>query len=128
MYISTKMTSRDGSEGLDYLGAVVRVECKIETIGRDAKYNLRYVVSSRHNGEKCKRRLKQGYGITLVAFSANLVWTALQWALKIERIIGEVGARAVAKVASLLLAAIAVTMIRMGVEDALSRYWYRPAR
>jgi multiple antibiotic resistance protein len=71
----------------------------------------------------------QGYVITLFAFSANLllVWTALRWAHKIEGAIGEAGARAVAKVASLLLAAIAVTMIRMGVEDALSRYWHAPA-
>lgn len=41
----------------------------------------------------------QGYGITLVAFSANLplVSTALQRAHKIERAIAEAGARAVAR-------------------------------
>jgi small neutral amino acid transporter SnatA (MarC family) len=50
-----------------------------------------------------------------------LVWAALKWAYKIEREIGEPGARAVAKVASLLLASIAVTMIRMGITDTLSR-------
>jgi multiple antibiotic resistance protein len=72
----------------------------------------------------------QGHGVTLLAFTINLllVWTALQWAHKIERTIGEAGARAVAKVASLLLACIAVTMIRIGVEDALSRYLYRPQK
>lgn len=63
----------------------------------------------------------QGYGITLIAFAVNLglVWAALRWAAMIERIIGEAGARAVAKVANLLLAAIAVTMIRTGLTDAL---------
>jgi multiple antibiotic resistance protein len=65
----------------------------------------------------------QGYGLTLLAFTINLllVWAALRWACKIEQAIGEAGARAVAKVSSLLLASIAVTMIRTGITDALSR-------
>jgi multiple antibiotic resistance protein len=68
----------------------------------------------------------QGYGITLLAFTTNLVlvWAALHWAYRIERVIGEAGARAVAKVASLLLASIAVTMIRTGLTDALLRGWH----
>jgi multiple antibiotic resistance protein len=59
----------------------------------------------------------EGYGVTLTAFAANLVlvWAALRWARQIERVLGEAGARAIAKVASLLLAAIGVTMIRRGL-------------
>lgn len=59
----------------------------------------------------------EGYAVTLAAFGANLVlvWAALRWAAAIERVLGEAGARAVAKVASLLLAAIGVTMMRRGL-------------
>jgi multiple antibiotic resistance protein len=64
----------------------------------------------------------QGYGITLVAFALNLAlaWAVLRWASVIERVLGEAGARAVAKVAHLLLAAIGVTFIRRGVLAALA--------
>lgn len=60
-----------------------------------------------------------GYLVTLVAFSVNLVlvWVTLRWARQIGRALGEAGARAVAKVASLLLAAIGVTMMRRGLAD-----------
>lgn len=66
----------------------------------------------------------QGYMVTLFAFTANLilVWVALRWAAAIERVIGEAGARAVAKVANLMLAAIGVTMIRTGLQDSLSLF------
>lgn len=59
----------------------------------------------------------EGYALTLVAFGVTLalVWAVLRWARWIERVVGEAGARAVAKVASLLLAAIGVMMIRTGV-------------
>lgn len=62
-----------------------------------------------------------GYAITLVAFALNLalVWLALRWASVVVRLIGEAGARAVAKVFGLLLAAIGVTLIRRGLEQVL---------
>lgn len=62
-----------------------------------------------------------GYAITLVAFAVNLalVWLALRWASVVVRLIGEAGARAVAKVFGLLLAAIGVTLIRRGLEQVL---------
>src|SRR5919197_4512704 len=63
----------------------------------------------------------QGYLLALLAFGVNLVlvWAALHWASLIVRAIGEAGARAVAKVFELLLAAIGVTLVRRGVELAL---------
>ena len=62
----------------------------------------------------------QGYLLARLAFGLNLVlvWVALRWASLIVRVIGEAGARAVAKVFELLLAAIGVTLIRRGVEMA----------
>jgi multiple antibiotic resistance protein len=62
-----------------------------------------------------------GYLLALLAFGVNLVlvWVALRWASLIVRVIGEAGARAVAKVFALLLAAIGVTLVRRGVELAL---------
>jgi multiple antibiotic resistance protein len=64
----------------------------------------------------------EGYLVALAAFAANLLlaWAALHWAPGIERVIGEAGSRAVAKVASLLLAAIGVTMVRTGLETILT--------
>lgn len=64
-----------------------------------------------------------GYAVTLTAFALNLiiVWVVLRWAPVIGRILGEAGARAIAKVSNLLLAAIAVTFIRQGVTAALGR-------
>jgi multiple antibiotic resistance protein len=63
----------------------------------------------------------QGYATTGVAFILNLaiVWVALRWAFFIERVLGEAGSQAVAKVSNLLLAAIAVMMIRLGIVAAL---------
>lgn len=63
----------------------------------------------------------QGYLLALLAFGVNLVlvWMVLRWASLIVRVIGEAGARAVAKVFALLLAAIGVTLVRRGVELAL---------
>jgi multiple antibiotic resistance protein len=63
-----------------------------------------------------------GYPATILAFVLNLVIVsvALRWASTIERAVTEAGARAVAKVASLLLAAIAVAMIRTGMTGALT--------
>jgi multiple antibiotic resistance protein len=62
-----------------------------------------------------------GYLLALLAFGVNLAlaWMALRWASLIVKVIGEAGARAVAKVFQLLLAAIGVTLVRRGVELAL---------
>lgn len=64
----------------------------------------------------------QGYALTLLAFSFNLVlvWVALRWASAVVRAIGVGGAQALAKVFGLLLAAIGVTLIRRGLELVLS--------
>jgi len=63
------------------------------------------------------------YGLifTAVALAVNLfiVWIAFIWSEQIVRYIGENGARGISKVVSLLLAAIAVMMIRRGLEGLL---------
>jgi multiple antibiotic resistance protein len=63
-----------------------------------------------------------GYATTLIAFALNLlvVWTTLHWGSSIGRFIGDAGARAAAKVANVLLAAIAVAFIRRGIVAALA--------
>ena len=64
-----------------------------------------------------------GYTMTLIAFALNLVivWAALRWASVIGRVLGEAGSRAISKVFSLVLAAIAVTFVRQGVMAAWTR-------
>ena len=64
----------------------------------------------------------RGYLVTLVAFVLNLaiVWAALRWAALVGRLLGDAGARAVAKVFALVLAAIGVTFIRRGLMAALA--------
>lgn len=59
-----------------------------------------------------------GVFITAIALAANLfiVWSAFTWSETIVRYIGENGAKGISKVVSLLLAAIAVMMIRSGLE------------
>ncbi len=59
-----------------------------------------------------------GFTVTATALLANLllVWIVFTWSDTIVRILGENGARGVSKVISLLLAAIAVMMIRRGIE------------
>lgn len=63
-----------------------------------------------------------GYLVTVVSFLLNLaiVWAALRWAWLLRRVLGDAGSRAVAKVFTLLLAAIAVTFIRRGLLAALA--------
>jgi multiple antibiotic resistance protein len=63
----------------------------------------------------------RGYVTTGVAFILNLaiVWVTLRWAFFVQRLLGEAGAQAVGKVSNLLLAAIAVMMIRIGIVAAL---------
>jgi multiple antibiotic resistance protein len=64
-----------------------------------------------------------GYALTVIAYVLNLVivWAALRWASLVGRLLGEAGGRAITKVLSLVLAAIAVTFIRRGVMSALTR-------
>lgn len=62
-----------------------------------------------------------GYRVTLVALVLNLlvVWLVLWQASSIARFLGDAGSKAFSKVASLLLAAIAVMMIRTGLSELL---------
>ncbi len=63
-----------------------------------------------------------GYGWTIVSLVANMlvVWLAFRHAPVVIRVMGRAGSRAVAKVISLFLAAIAVMMIRSGIEGMLA--------
>ena len=65
----------------------------------------------------------QGYLMTVAGFGLNLVivWTALRWAALIGRVLGDAGCRAITKILSLVLAAIAVTFVRRGLMAALGR-------
>jgi len=60
-----------------------------------------------------------GYRVTLAALVLNLliVWLALWQANSIARFLGDAGSKAFSKVASLLLTAIAVMMIRTGLSE-----------
>jgi multiple antibiotic resistance protein len=59
-----------------------------------------------------------GYGPTLAALAANLVLVVLAFAgsESLGRLIGAMGLRAISKIVSMLLAAIAVAMIRQGLK------------
>ncbi len=64
-----------------------------------------------------------GVGLTLFSFIINLLitWLVFAYAESLTHLLGKGGSRALSKIASLLLAAIAVMMIRKGVvETALS--------
>ncbi len=60
-----------------------------------------------------------GFGPTLLALLLNMgvVWLGFRFAPAIYRIMGEAGALAFAKVASLFLAGIAIMMIRVGIQS-----------
>ena len=60
-----------------------------------------------------------GYTITFLALGANLVLVSLafHFADALGRAIGSTGLRAISKIIALLLAAIAVSMIRMGLKN-----------
>jgi multiple antibiotic resistance protein len=62
-----------------------------------------------------------GYIPTIISLIVNLVfaWLVFSRAALVIRVLGEGGAKGVGKVISLLLAAIAVMMIRMGITDIL---------
>jgi multiple antibiotic resistance protein len=57
-----------------------------------------------------------GYGMTLLALAVNLGLVALAFAQseRLERLIGQTGLRAISKIIALLLAAIAVHIVRRG--------------
>jgi hypothetical protein len=61
--------------------------------------------------------------MTTLALLLNLVIAFLLFYFSgtVERLIGPNGAKAIAKIASLLLAAIAVMMIRVGIFDVISK-------
>ena len=65
-----------------------------------------------------------GYLMTVAGFGLKnlvIVWTALRWAALIGRVLGDAGCRAITKILSLVLAAIAVTFVRRGLMAALGR-------
>lgn len=66
-----------------------------------------------------------GMSLTILSFVANLiiVWVVFIYAGTISNIIGKAGSKAVAKIASLLLAVIAVMMMRKGVFDAIKYFF-----
>lgn len=63
-----------------------------------------------------------GYFAAVVALLANLilVWIVFRNAVFVIKLLGEAGAKASAKIASILMAAIAVMMIRLGVVGMIS--------
>lgn len=64
----------------------------------------------------------QGVGPTVLSFVINLLiaWLVFAFADSITRVLGKAGSKAVSKIASLLLAAIAVMMMRSGVIETVS--------
>jgi multiple antibiotic resistance protein len=62
-----------------------------------------------------------GYPVTLVAFAGNmlLAYLALRNADRLGRLLGEAGSEAIAKVASLFLAAFGVSLVRRGLDGWL---------
>ena len=65
-----------------------------------------------------------GYWITLVALVINygIAWVLLRQCSHIQRVIGKDGTVVLSKIAALLLCAIAVSMIRSGVFDAIRAF------
>jgi len=64
----------------------------------------------------------QGVAPTVLSFVINLViaWFVFAFADSITRVLGKAGSKAVSKIASLLLAAIAVMMMRSGIIETVS--------
>jgi len=64
-----------------------------------------------------------GFTVTVCALGLNLliIWLAFLWSDSIMKYLGENGSRGISKVISLLLAAIAVMMIRRGIEGIFMR-------
>ncbi len=72
--------------------------------------------------------LLDSYGpvITVLSFVINLLitWGVFYYAAAISDFLGKAGSKAFSKIASLLLAAIAVMMIRKGLVDSISAFFY----
>jgi multiple antibiotic resistance protein len=71
--------------------------------------------------------LVDSYGalLTVWSFVINLfiTWLIFSYAASISKILGKAGSKAVSKIASLLLAAIAVMMIRKGIVDTAAYFF-----
>lgn len=71
--------------------------------------------------------LLDSYGVflTISSFVLNLiiVWVTFSYATSISKFLGKAGSKAVSKIASLLLAAIAVMMIRKGIIDTVISFF-----
>lgn len=67
---------------------------------------------------------RHGMAVTLTALALNLllVWVVLLAARQVVRLLGENGVAALSKIMALLLAAIAIMMIRLGVEGILAAH------
>ena len=65
-----------------------------------------------------------GMPLTIISFLANLiiVWVTFLFADVISRFLGKAGSKAISKIAHLLLAAIAVMMMRKGLVDTISYF------
>jgi len=65
-----------------------------------------------------------GMALTVASFVANLVivWIIFAYASEISDFLGKAGSKAISKIASLLLAAIAVMMIRKGVIETIAAF------
>jgi len=65
-----------------------------------------------------------GIYLTITAFLANLavVWITFLFADAISRFLGKAGSKAISKIAHLLLAAIAVMMMRKGIIDTIASF------
>ena len=66
-----------------------------------------------------------GIGYTVSSFVVNLaiVWVTFRYSSRISAFIGKAGSKAASKIASLLLTAIAVMMIRKGVIDTITFFY-----
>ncbi|MDD5135790.1 MAG: MarC family protein, partial [Candidatus Omnitrophica bacterium] len=65
-----------------------------------------------------------GVPLTIFSFVANLivVWVTFLFADAISRFLGKAGSKAISKIAHLLLAAIAVMMMRKGLIDTVAYF------
>lgn len=65
-----------------------------------------------------------GIGLTVLSFVVNLLitWVVFLYADKISGFLGKAGSKAVSKIAHLLLAAIAVMMMRKGIVDSITYF------
>lgn len=65
-----------------------------------------------------------GMALTVASFIVNLiiVWIVFSYAAQISDFLGKAGSKAISKIASLLLAAIAVMMIRKGVIETIATF------